>query len=107
MRGEFAGPPAWLPWLGQRRQDVVVRLGQARVLPEVSGELQGHPVASVRSTIEVSVGAVGFALGGSIGVGTLAYAVAIGPLVHYLLSRLPIPPAPRTQTGPPDEGRLR
>jgi uncharacterized membrane protein YczE len=67
---------------------------------------RGHSVAAVRTTIEVSVLAVGFAFGGSIGVGTLAYAVAIGPLVHYALPRLTIPPAPPTPTSPPEEGEL-
>jgi uncharacterized membrane protein YczE len=31
---------------------------------------------------------VGYLLGGSVGVGTVAYAVLIGPLVHVLLPRL-------------------
>ncbi|WP_369137186.1 membrane protein YczE [Modestobacter versicolor] len=43
---------------------------------------RGHSVRVVRTTIEVLVLAVGWLLGGTVGVGTLLYALAIGPLVH-------------------------
>jgi uncharacterized membrane protein YczE len=49
---------------------------------------RGHSLRVVRTAIELSVLAVGFALGGSVGVGTVAYALAIGPLVHIFLPRL-------------------
>jgi uncharacterized membrane protein YczE len=39
----------------------------------------------VRTGIELFVLAVGFLLGGTVGVGTVAYALAIGPLVHLFL----------------------
>jgi len=45
----------------------------------------GWPVKWVRTAIEVAVVAVGWLLGGSVGVGTVLYAVAIGPLVHLFL----------------------
>ncbi|GMA86146.1 membrane protein [Angustibacter aerolatus] len=45
----------------------------------------GWSVRVVRTTIEVVVVAVGWVLGGTVGVGTVAYAVAVGPLVHLLL----------------------
>lgn len=51
----------------------------------------GRPVRVVRSAIEVVVVAAGWALGGTVGIGTLAYALAIGPLVHLLLPRLTVP----------------
>ncbi|WP_223304888.1 YitT family protein [Cellulomonas sp. B6] len=54
----------------------------------------GWPVRLVRGGIEVVVVAAGWALGGTVGVGTLAYALAIGPLVHVLLPRLTVPVAP-------------
>jgi uncharacterized membrane protein YczE len=41
----------------------------------------------------VSVLVAGWLLGGTVGVGTLAYALSIGPLVHLLLPRLALPPA--------------
>jgi uncharacterized membrane protein YczE len=42
-------------------------------------------VRLVRTTIELSVLLVGFLLGGTVGLGTIAYALAIGPLVHLFL----------------------
>jgi len=53
-----------------------------------------RPVGVVRTTIEVAVVAVGWLLGGTLGVATLAYALGIGPIVHVLLPRLTVPPAP-------------
>lgn len=52
---------------------------------------RGHSIRSVRSLIEVSVLALGFCLGGSVGVGTLVWALCIGPLVHQAMARL-VPP---------------
>jgi uncharacterized membrane protein YczE len=49
---------------------------------------RGHSIRVVRSVIELSVLVVGFALGGTVGVGTVAYAVSIGPLVHVTIPRL-------------------
>lgn len=40
------------------------------------------PVRRVRTLVELSVLAVGWALGGSVGVGTLAFAVGIGPAMQ-------------------------
>ena len=45
----------------------------------------------VRTGIEVAVLGAGFLLGGTVGVGTIAYAVSIGPLVHLFLPRLTVP----------------
>ncbi|UYB38471.1 hypothetical protein SLV14_000833 [Streptomyces sp. Je 1-4] len=50
----------------------------------------GRPVRLVRTCIEVTVLAAGFALGGSVGVGTVAYALAIGPLAQFFLRRFAI-----------------
>ncbi|MCU0261854.1 MAG: hypothetical protein MUE78_12615, partial [Ilumatobacteraceae bacterium] len=49
---------------------------------------RGLSVRAARTLIEVTVVAAGLALGGSAGVGTIAFALAIGPLVHVLLPRL-------------------
>jgi uncharacterized membrane protein YczE len=46
---------------------------------------RGHSIRVVRTAIELTVLAIGFALGGTVGVGTVAYALVIGPLVHRLL----------------------
>ncbi|WP_409330920.1 YczE/YyaS/YitT family protein [Trujillonella humicola] len=51
----------------------------------------GRPVRWVRTAIEVAVVATGWALGGTLGVATVAYALLVGPLVHPLLPRLTVP----------------
>ena len=51
---------------------------------------RGWPVRRVRTSIELSGLAAGWLLGGTVGIGTLLYAVSIGPLVHFLLPRLTI-----------------
>ena len=48
----------------------------------------GGSVRIVRTSIEVAVVATGWLLGGTLGVGTVVYALAIGPLVQLLLPRL-------------------
>lgn len=50
----------------------------------------GRSVRLVRTGIEVAVVSVGWALGGTVGFATLAYALAIGPLVHLFLPRLTV-----------------
>ncbi len=49
---------------------------------------RGHSVRLVRTAIELSVLAVGWSLGGAVGLGTVVYALAIGPLVHVTLPLL-------------------
>ncbi|SOE00156.1 Uncharacterized membrane protein YczE [Blastococcus haudaquaticus] len=55
----------------------------------------GRSVRLVRTSIEVAVVAVGWLLGGTLGIGTVLYAVAIGPLVQVLLPLLSVSPAGR------------
>ncbi|MFF2552822.1 YitT family protein [Nocardia sp. NPDC058058] len=45
----------------------------------------GRPVWMVRTSLEVTVLAIGWVLGGSVGIGTLVYAFGIGPLIHLLI----------------------
>lgn len=45
----------------------------------------GRSVRLVRTTLEVTVLVVGFVLGGTVGVGTVLYALAIGPVVQLFL----------------------
>ena len=52
----------------------------------------GWTVRFSRTLIEVTVLAAGWLLGGSVGVGTVVYALAIGPLVHLLLPRFVVGP---------------
>ena len=54
----------------------------------------GWPTRLVRTAIEVAVVVLGFALGGTLGIGTLVYALAVGPLVHPLLPLLRVPETP-------------
>jgi uncharacterized membrane protein YczE len=51
---------------------------------------RGWPIRRVRTLIELTVLAAGWLLGGSVGVGTLLYAVSIGPLTHILIPKLTI-----------------
>ncbi|QKW22206.1 hypothetical protein HUT16_26820 [Kitasatospora sp. NA04385] len=62
----------------------------------------GRSVRLIRTGIELTVLTAGIALGGTYGLGTLAYALAIGPLVQFLLPRLTVPasPFPEPLTGP-------
>lgn len=50
----------------------------------------GRSVRLVRTSIEVVVVAVGWLLGGTLGVVTVAYALLVGALVHALLPRLTV-----------------
>ena len=53
----------------------------------------GLSVRLVRTTIESSVVALGYVLGGTVGIGTLAFALLIGPGVQAALKRLSSTPA--------------
>lgn len=46
---------------------------------------RGHSIRVVRTAIEVTVLVTGWLLGGTVGVGTLAYALSIGPLAHVFI----------------------
>ncbi|GAA4601435.1 membrane protein [Actinoallomurus liliacearum] len=59
---------------------------------------RGHSIRVVRTGIELTVLVVGWLLGGTVGIGTLLYAVAIGPLTHVFIPRLEIKKAPREET---------
>lgn len=60
---------------------------------------RGWSVRVVRTGIEVAVVVIGWLLGGNLGVGTVLFALAIGPVVHVALPLLTVPEAPV----PPDE----
>ncbi|MBP2391460.1 membrane protein YczE [Aeromicrobium fastidiosum] len=45
----------------------------------------GRSIRLWRTTIEVTVLAIGFALGGTVGAGTVLYALTIGPIVQFFL----------------------
>jgi uncharacterized membrane protein YczE len=66
---------------------------------------RGHSVRVVRTGIEVSVLAVGWLLGGTVGIGTVVYALAIGPLVHVTMPLLALSPAPSSAEPPAGPAR--
>ncbi|MBX3100514.1 MAG: hypothetical protein KF761_13160 [Salinibacterium sp.] len=51
----------------------------------------GWPIWAVRTSIEVTVLAIGWLLGGNVGLGTLAFALLIGPMVNVTLPLLRVP----------------
>ena len=51
----------------------------------------GFKIWTVRTAIEVSVLAVGWLLGGTVGFGTLAFALLIGPMVGFTIPLLRVP----------------
>jgi uncharacterized membrane protein YczE len=67
----------------------------------------GGSVRLVRTSIEVVVVLTGWLLGGTLGLGTVVYALAIGPLVQVLLPRLSVTlasPPTRPGVAPPPPG---
>lgn len=50
----------------------------------------GRSIRAVRTVIEITVVAAGWALGGPVGLGTVLYAISIGPLSQFFLTRLSI-----------------
>ncbi|AZS88471.1 hypothetical protein AB0465_33940 [Streptomyces griseoviridis] len=70
----------------------------------------GRSIRLLRTAIELTVVATGFVLGGTVGVGTVLYAVAIGPLAQLFLRMFDAAPAPDRGTavaeGPPGHAIL-
>lgn len=70
----------------------------------LAGRFPRVSIRVIRTGIELAVLGAGFLLGGTVGIGTIAYALAIGPLVHLFLPPLTVraPAADRTvrQTDP-------
>ncbi|MCX4879414.1 YitT family protein [Streptomyces sp. NBC_00847] len=71
----------------------------------------GRSIRLMRTAIEVAVVATGFALGGTVGIGTVLYAVSIGPLAQFFLRMFDVPPASDSSTvvaeGQPQDAILR
>ncbi|MER5914595.1 hypothetical protein ABT124_30015 [Streptomyces sp. NPDC001982] len=71
----------------------------------------GRSIRLMRTAIEVAVVVTGFALGGSVGVGTLLYALSIGPLAQLFLRMFAVPSASERSTvvatGSPGRAILR
>jgi uncharacterized membrane protein YczE len=56
---------------------------------------RGHSMRVVRTAVEATVLVTGFLLGGTVGVGTLLYALAIGPITHRTIPALTVGVQPR------------
>jgi uncharacterized membrane protein YczE len=56
---------------------------------------KGPSIRLTRSIIEIVVLIVGWLLGGAFGIGTIAFALVIGPLVQFFLPRWTIDPGRR------------
>jgi uncharacterized membrane protein YczE len=64
---------------------------------------RGHRIWTVRTSLEISVLAIGFALGGNVGIGTLVYAASIGPLAHFFIPLMTITAREAQASGAPDD----
>jgi uncharacterized membrane protein YczE len=59
----------------------------------VTAARSGVRIGAVRAALEIAVTAAGFALGGTIGIGTLAFALGVGPAIEasfWALGRSPL-----------------
>ncbi len=61
---------------------------------------RGYSIRVVRTSIELTVLLTGWLLGGTFGIGTVVYALAIGPIAHITIPRLRIPLGEPTVTPP-------
>jgi uncharacterized membrane protein YczE len=67
--------------------------------------LTGRPPGVIKVAIECAVVAVGWVLGGTVGVATIAFALAVGPMIQVLGALVPAlalrePPSPAVDAGP-------
>lgn len=94
--------PLVLRWAGMLLGVVVVAVGSGFYIGAGLGpgprdglmtgltRVTGLPLGLVRGALEVAVLVVGWALGGTVGVGTVVFAFGIGPLVQFFLNRLQV-----------------
>jgi uncharacterized membrane protein YczE len=61
---------------------------------------RGVSIRLARTGVEVTVVAIGWLLGGTLGVGTIVYALTIGPLVQLVLPRLTVAAPPSGELRP-------
>ncbi|WP_242895459.1 membrane protein YczE [Actinomadura litoris] len=53
---------------------------------------RGHSIRAVRTAIEAAALLLGWLLGGTVGIGTVLYAVGIGPIAQFFISKLEVRP---------------
>ncbi|MGI8712785.1 MAG: YczE/YyaS/YitT family protein [Solirubrobacteraceae bacterium] len=61
---------------------------------------RGHSMRVVRTTVEATVLVVGYLLGGAVGIGTVLYALTIGPISHRTIPALAVPPSREVRQRP-------
>jgi uncharacterized membrane protein YczE len=61
---------------------------------------RGLSIRLARTLIELSVLAIGWGLGGLVGIGTVVYAISIGPLAHYFIPKFTLGPSARSSSPP-------
>jgi uncharacterized membrane protein YczE len=97
-----APEPLWARWLLLATGPLVFALGVALYIGAGVGtgprdgvmtglELRGLPIAVARTAIELSALLAGWALGGTVGVGTVYFALVVGPVMHAAMPRLRAP----------------
>lgn len=90
--------PSWLAWAMQVGGILMIGLASGMYIGANLGPgprdglmtgiaRRGPSIRLTRSLIEVTVLAIGWLLGGSFGIGTVLFALAIGPLVQFFLPR--------------------
>jgi uncharacterized membrane protein YczE len=62
---------------------------------------RGHSIRVVRTGLELGVLGTGWLLGGTVGIGTVVYALGIGPLAHIFIPMLAIRPRAGERTATP------
>ncbi|AZQ40294.1 hypothetical protein EJ357_07855 [Streptomyces cyaneochromogenes] len=71
----------------------------------------GRSIRLMRTAVEIAVVVTGFTLGGTVGAGTVLYALSIGPLAQLFLRVFALPPASDgstvVATGQPERAILR
>ena len=63
---------------------------------------RGPTVRLARTVVELAALGVGYALGGTVGLGTVVFAVTVGPNVHWFLDRMALEPLVPTRLAPDD-----
>jgi uncharacterized membrane protein YczE len=61
---------------------------------------RGHSMRVVRTSMEATVLITGFLLGGTVGIGTVVYALAIGPITHRTIPALALGPRRQSRIMP-------
>ena len=60
----------------------------------------GHSIRVVRTVLEVTIVAIGWLLGGVVGVGTVVYALTIGPIVQFFMPWVEVRLEPEPSAAP-------